>query len=368
MGQSTDFSEGISLIREAHSDATAILEKWRDLIEAPGEISLVVKYADGGTREIVLPTIREAINRYLGGTFEQITLTDGTDKVNIRLNDLGEVELVPEYGTTPANLVATSLATSRIVGKNGNLSIVGNVSISGGIISSANIRDLTAYGGQIYGAEFKGSTLISGGARIEGNATIRNASVKSLNMGVVKYRKQVLKWGVVGTMDSSQIGPTANGLWTGNVSALERAGIYSEPTWSDCLYAPNGMITTSNTIQVYWGESGSIPLYSILGNANFNATFMAMWPYKMYEAVSGGYRIRWLPLDDQIHRITYMRTAGTNATLPISIHENSTGTGVNVKLATERLFSGYGCKRLIAEVETETGTGYENKYHRLYGT
>lgn len=368
MGQSTDFSEGISLIREAHSDATAILEKWRDLIEAPGEISLVVKYADGGTREIVLPTIREAINRYLGGTFEQITLTDGTDKVIIRLNGLGEVELVHEDETTPANLVAANLATSRIVGKNGNLSIAGNVNITGGVVNSANIRDLTAYGGQIYGAEFKGSTLISGGARIEGNATIRNASVKNLNMGVVKYRKQVLKWGVVGTMDASQTGPTSNGLWTGDVSVLEHAGIYSEPTWSDCLYAPNGMITTNNTIQVYWGESGSIPLYSLLGGADLNSTFMAMWPYKMYEAVSGGYRIRWLPLDDQIHRITYMRTAGSYAMLPVSIQETSSGTGVNVKLAMERSFNGYGCKRLIAEVETETGAGYENKYHRLYGT
>lgn len=66
MGKSADFSEGIKLIREAHADAVAILEKWRELIDAPGEITLTIKDADGEPRTITLPSIREAINRYLG--------------------------------------------------------------------------------------------------------------------------------------------------------------------------------------------------------------------------------------------------------------------------------------------------------------
>lgn len=132
MGQSADFSESIKIIQEAHADAVAILEKWRDMLEAQGEIVFSIRNSDGSTAEITLPTIREAINRYLGGVFDQITLTDGNTTVIVRLDADGNVELVNADGF-PANLIVGHIAASSITGANGQLYIRGSVNLANAI-------------------------------------------------------------------------------------------------------------------------------------------------------------------------------------------------------------------------------------------
>ncbi len=377
MGQSADFSESIKIIQEAHADAVAILEKWRDMLEAQGEIVFSIRNSDGSTAEITLPTIREAINRYLGGVFDQITLTDGNTTVIVRLDANGNVELVNGDGY-PANLIVGHIAASSITGATGQLYIRGSVNLANAVISNGQVRDLSVYGAQINGAVFSGPALITGGTRITGNATIRNATIQNLDAGTVRYRKQVLRWGMESHVDSTIEGPVSGGLWTGDVSVLERAGIKSEPTWSDCIYIPELFNSSSNKVNIYWGtpDEGETPVTDVMGGGtDFSTTIMAMWPYKMYEAVNGGFRIRWLPLDDQAHRIMYARSGDMSAqagysspVIPVKITDASTATGRTVTLMARRMVASYECRRFIADTEATSASGSGITTNYLFAT
>lgn len=377
MGQSADFSESIKIIQEAHADAVAILEKWRDMLEAQGEIVFSIRNSDGSTAEITLPTIREAINRYLGGVFDQITLTDGNTTVIIRLDADGNVELVNEDGF-PANLIVGNIAASSITGANGQLYIRGSVNLANAVISNGEVTSLSVYSAQINGAVFSGSALITGGTRITGNATIRNATIQNLDAGTVRYRKQVLQWGMESYVDSAIEGPVSGGLWTGDVSVLERAGIKSEPTWSDCIYIPELFNPSSNRVNIYWGtpDEGETLVTDVMGGGtDFSTMIMAMWPYKMYEAVNGGYRIRWLPLNDLAHRIMYVRSGDMSVqagdpspVIPIKITDASTSTDRTVTLITRRAVSSYECRRFIADTETTSAPDSEVTTNYLFAT
>lgn len=364
MGKSADFSEGIKLIREAHADAVAILEKWRELIDAPGEITLTIKDADGGSHDVTLPSIREAISRYLGGSFERITLTNGDSAVEISLDDNGQVVIRNAAGTV-TNFISANLAASRIIPKNGGgISILGNTSLSGGDIQNAHIRDLTATSGRIYNAEFKGSTSISGGASITGNATIRNATIKKLNTGLVKYRKQVLKWGVEATVDEQLLTSVNNGLWVGDPAILERAGIFPEPTWADCIYVPAAWPTSSLQLEVCLGDPDMGNVVITDSFAAFSPCYAAMWPYKMYEAVEGGYRIRWLPFNDMEGRVTYYRTGDVSASSGSSavmvcddLHAVAALTGTEAAVAKRFALNSYMCRRFVAAMQTQVNPG-----------
>lgn len=372
MGKSADFSEGIKLIREAHADAVTILAKWRELIEAPGEVTLNVRDADGVAYTVSMPSIREAINRYLGGIFSQLTLTDGNDSVIIRMNGSGEIEMI-KPNLTRANLISGYVTASRLEGVNGTLPIRGRVLLTGGSIQNATITSLNAGTSRITNATLTGTTTISGTTRIQGALTVKSVTTNTVNMGKIEYRKQVVKFGVeglrTGTLDAS-----ANGdIWTGDVRVLEAAGIYSEPTWADCTYTPESIIPapSGNHIHIYWDtpESGDLMLRGASGSSyNFTPNFVATWPYKMYEKVDGGYRIRWLPLDDQIGRIHYARTgdSGNTGIVPISIYDVSTPAGREVQVQTLRMLKTYQCTRFMAEIEAEVNPGASVTYNWLY--
>ena len=373
MGKSADFSEGIKLIREAHADAVAILEKWRELIDAPGEITLTIKDENGEPHDVTLPSIREAINRYLGGSFERITLSSNGSTVVIELNENGQV-VIRNADSAITNFITANLAASRIIPKGGSgLSILGNTVLSGGVIQNANIRDLTAYTGQIYGAEFKGTTAISGGARITGNATIRNATIKKLNSGLVKYRKQVLKWGVEAIVDEQLNTSVNNGLWVGDPAILERAGIFPEPTWADCIHVPAAWPTSGLQLEVCLGGPDMDNIVITDSFATFSPCYAAMWPYKMYEAVEGGYRIRWLPLDDMEGRVTYYRTgnlAPSVGSSTVMMCDNlqvvSSLTGMEASVEKRIALSSYACRRFVAAMTTEPHSGASVTNHLLF--
>ena len=364
MGKSTDFSEGIKLIREAHADAVAILEKWRELIDAPGEITLTIKDAGGEPRDVTLPSIREAINRYIGGSFERITLTNGNSVVVIELDDNGQV-VIRNADASVNNFIGANLAASRIIPKgDSGISILGDTVLSGGTIQNANIQNLTAYTGQIYGAEFKGTTAISGGARITGNAAIRNATIKKLNSGLIKYRKQVLKWGVEAIVDAQLLTSVNNGLWVGDPAILERAGIFPEPTWADCICVPSAWPASGLQLEVCLGDPDMGDVVITDSSATFSPCYAAMWPYKMYEAVEGGYRIRWLPFDDMEGRVTYYRTGDLSASpgsstvmMCSNLQVVSALTGTEAAVEKRFMLNSYACRRFVAAMKTEANPG-----------
>lgn len=373
MGKSADFSEGIKIIREAHADAVAILAKWRELIEAPGEVTLNLRDADGNEYTVSMPSIREAINRYLGGIFSQITLTDGNDSVIIRMNDNGEIEMI-KPNRTRANLISGYVAASRIEGVTGTLPISGRVALMGGSIQNASINSLNANASRIVNATLTGTTTISGTTRIQGSLTVKSVTTHTLNMGKVEYRKQVVKFGVEGLKTSALDAATNGDIWTGDVSVLEAAGIYSEPTWADCTYTPESIITglSPNHIHIYWDTpelGGDLRLMGAIGaDYDFIPNFIATWPYKMYEQVEGGYRIRWLPLDDQIGRIHYARTgdSGSSGIIPLKIDDVATPTGRTAQVRMMRMLQAYQCSRYIAEIEEEVNSGASVAHNMLY--
>lgn len=367
MGKSSDFSASIATIREAHGDAVAILEKWRELITAPGDVDITIKDR-GVTRTVTLPSIRAAIDQYLGETFESLTLSDGTTTVILRLNANGQVELVTS-NDMPANMAVGDLAASSVTGRNGSLSLVGRVTLTSGTVENATIQSANIYSTQIYGAEFSGGATVTGGTTITGSATIKEVVAGELNVGVVKCRKQVLDWATVATIDSQIAGPTSGGLWTGDVSVLENAGIKATPTWSDCIYIPRDFPNNPGTVNIYWGETGDVLVQTITHVTDINTTYMGMWPYKMYEKVGNAYRIRWLPFDDQLQRITYVRTGGlyTPVIVPFAVKETSTGTGTEVIITSQKNIAEYQCRRLIADWATESGSGAGIATSRLYG-
>lgn len=375
MGKSTDYSEGIKLIREAHGDAVAILEKWRELIGSNGEVTLTIKNGDGAEEAVTLPSIREAISRYLGGTFEEITLTDGTHTIVIGVNDNGDAVIRNPDGSA-ANLIAANIAASQIGPRTGDgIAVLGTTTLSGGTAQNMTIQSLRARSCQILGSEFKGNTVITGGARIEGTAYIRDARVKNLNATTVKYHKQVLKWGVTGIVDRQLLTSVNSGLWVGDPAVLERAGIFPEPTWTDCIYIPEPWESTDLEVIVHLGDqySGMVPV----ANASRAITpyDAAMWPYKMYESVEGGYRIRWLPLDDQEGRVVYYRTGDTAAAgvgSPVTMCDDlqviRALSGITASVHSERSLDPYACRRFIAMNTTETGTGAGVTDSLLYTT
>lgn len=363
MEKSMDFSEGISLIKEAHSDSIAILEKWRELIEKPGEVTLSIKYGDGAAREITIPTIREAINRYLGGVFEQITLTDGTNTVTVRLNESGNVELVQANGS-PSGISVKNLTVSSIRGTDTVLPIYGNVSFRSGTISNGTVERLEADGGVIYNGTFKGETHIEGATTITGTATIRNANVTSLSTGRMVYRKQVIQWAKEGIIDAQILSPGSTDTWTGSEAALQRAGIYETPTWCDCMYVPGPIGESNSYVKIYWGNTGSIPI-TYGGSTSIPTPYMALWPYKRYEKVGSAYRIRWLPLNTMDGRISCIRTGTVSYpvnSFPASVQETRSNGTITVTINdTQRLVS-YRCRRIIAKYFTDSG----NIINRLY--
>lgn len=369
MGKSIDFSEGIRLINAAHSDSVAILQKWKDLIDAPGEVTLHIK---GVAEPVTLPSIREAISRYLGGTFAKITLNDGANSVTISLDESGKV-ILENADSTPANFSAANIAASRISPKTGTgISIIGNTTLSGGTVAEANIRSLSAYSCEIYGANFPGSVVISGSATITGSAYMRNATVERLNMGVVKYRKQVLKWGVEAIVDEELNGHVSGGIWAGDPAILERAGIFPEPTWVDCIYVPHAF-AAADTIGVYFGESGDVLINN--QGMQFQPCYAAMWPYKMYEQVEGGYRIRWLPLEGMEGRVTYLRSAdigsGIGTVVPAlctHLRVGRTGSTTTADARDWIMPSAYACRRRLADIDTETVSGVNVSNYRLFAT
>jgi hypothetical protein len=375
MGKSTDYSESIKLIREAHGDAVAILEKWRELIDTNGEVTLTIKHGDGTEEAVTLPSIREAISRYLGGTFEEITLTDGTHTIIIGVNDNGDAVIRNPDGSA-ANLIAANITATQIGPRTGDgIAVLGTTTLSGGTAQNMSIQSLRARSCQILGAEFKGNTTITGGARIEGTAYIRNAEVQNLNAATVKYHKQVLKWGVTGIVDAQLLTSVNDGLWVGDPAVLERAGIFPEPTWTDCIYIPDPWETTALEVVVHLGDqySGTVPIVN--ESRTITPYYAAMWPYKMYERVDGGYRIRWLPLDDQEGRIVYYRTgdtaaAGVGATVTMcdDLQVISALTGITANVHSERSLDPYACRRFIAMKTTETGTGTDVTDSLLYAT
>lgn len=376
MGKSADFSEGIAVIREAHNDSVAILEKWRELIEGPGEVALSVKGGNGAApHTITVPSIREAISRYLGGTFEKITLTYNGLSATLSLDEAGNV-VIRNADDSLGALSAHRLTVSSIVPESGGVVFYGDTVLSGGTISRATISAVESYGGEFYNAAFKGNTAISGGAVITGNATIRNAAIAKLNTGTVNYRKQILKWGFEAIVDEQLNGSTAGGLWTGSVEALERAGITETPTWADCIHVPGAFASTAATVKVYYGtpDMGNV-LVEHGGGTDFPPCYAAMWPYKMYEAVEGGYRIRWLPLDNEAGRITYLRTGnvatGAGQVVPgfyPYLRVVGAGTPSSVLAPTVMTPPSYICRRLMANLDTIAETPALIVDHRLYET
>lgn len=361
MGKAVDFSESIKIIQDAHADSVAILEKWRDLLEASGNITFSIKRRDGGTNEITVPTIREAINRYLGGVFEQLILTDAEheETVIIRLDSDGNVELVNAEDNS-ANLIVGHIAAGSIVPTGENLPISGNVVLQNAAISEGKVSRLSVTSAQIYGASFHGSVRISGSTTITGEAYIHNANIAVLDAGSVRYRKQVIKWDVEAVTDTQTRGTTAGGLWTGTTEALERAGIFAEPTWCDCLYAPESPGIAGNDLTVYWGATGTVPV-TYNGSTNIDVTTMVRWPYKMYEEVSGGYRVRWLPLNEYINRLTYVRTGPVGVSgIYVPVTMTITASGANI--SSIKKVEAYSCRRFIADVMT----GNNSETHILY--
>ena len=376
MGKSVDFSESIKMIREAHADAAAILEKWQALVENTGEITLTVKIEDGATQEVTVPTIREAISRYLGGTFEQVTLTDGTHSVILRMNDSGAVEVDKVTGT-PENLIVSKLIATTIIGRTGALSLSGEVTFDNGEIRNAIVEHAVINSGTVTNAEFKGTTSISGNTTITGQATVGEVDAEALHAGLVQYRKHILKWGVEGVVNDSIVGPVSGDIWAGSQSDLEAAGFFPEPTWCDCVYVPSQIIENSNTVQILWGapgELGDVPItYGVTGSPYIPTFLIAMWPYRMYEKVTGGFRIRWLPIGDKAGMITYARTGYVDAAdgllapkMATSITEVMSGTGLAVALATVKTLPSYHCVRFIAETEESSASGVSTTVHRLY--
>lgn len=367
MGKSMDFSEGIKLIRAAHGDAAAILAKWRELLEAPGEVTLSMKNADGTVDTIQMPSIRECINRYLGGVFEQVTLTDnGVPKIIIRLNDSGEVELV-DTSDAPVNLIAKYLATSKIISPSGTLPISGEVQMSKGSIENGTIQALDVSGGRIGGATFGGTAKFSGATQINGTLSVKRVATESLYIGSARIGKQVVDWAVEGIVSSALNGPTSGGLWTGDPAVLEAAGIFPEPTWSDCTYVPDILAVTSNYLNVYWGEPGASGAMVQVnqGSYTFTPAYVAMWPYKMYEAVQGGYRIRWLPLNEQAGNIHYARSGTASYLTATTIVETVTPTLTDVQLRTSRMVHPYSCDRFMARCDEEAAGTTLVRNHRL---
>lgn len=377
MGQSKDFSEGIKIIQEAHADALGILKMWRDFIEAPGEITVTVRNPDKITSEVTLPTIREAINRYLGGVFDQITLAHKGKTVVIRLDAAGNVELIDGDGTR-ANLAAGTLVASRISGADGKLLLDGNVNFENASISKGYVQNLSVSAATISDATFRGDVSVSGGTSITGDAFIHNATVQNLSTGTARYRKQVMQWGIEGTVDNEISGPASGGLWKGDVEVLEKAGIFSEPTWSDCIYVPETLAATMNTVNIYWGtpEEGLIPIQDALHvTTDLSTRIMALWPYKMYEKVDDGYRIRWLPLQDQHLRVMYARSGDMTVQegqqglmLPLVVRDIVSPTGREVTLRGRKLLASYECRRFIADTEIAESAGATVTTNRLYGT
>lgn len=375
MGKSTDYSEGIKLIREAHGDAVAILEKWRELIGASGEVTLAIRHGDGTEETVTLPSIRAAISRYFGGTFEELTLTAGTHTIVIGVNDNGDVVIRNPDGSA-ANLIAANITASQIGPRTGDgIAVLGTTTLSGGTAQNMSIQGLRARSCQILGSEFKGNTVITGGASIEGTAYIRNAKVQNLNAAMVKYHKQVLKWGITGIVDGQLLTSVNDGLWVGDPAVLERAGIFPEPTWTDCIYIPERWESTDLEVVVHLGDqySGTVPIVN--ESRTITPYYAAMWPYKMYERVEGGYRIRWLPLDDQEGRVVYYRTGDTAAAgvgTPVTICDDlqiiSALTGITANVHSERSLDPYACRRFIAMKTTETGTGTDVTDSLLYAT
>lgn len=368
MGKSTDFSEGIHLIRAAHSDAAAVLAKWRDLIESPGEVTLSLKMEDGTTQETTLPSIREAINRYLGGVFEQITLSNGMSTVTIRLNADGYVEMVLPDGSY-AGIAAGDVIATQIIGANGTLPIIGDVILQNGKIQTATIQSLKVDSGSIKNAAFSGEVSISGNCSVSGEFSIKKLSADTLSAGSISCGKQVMKFAVEGIRDAS-LNKSDGDIFTGDVSVLEAAGIKSEPTWADCMYSPEGLHATVNTIHVYWGlpESGDILLMNPNGTHDFSPEGAAIWPYKMYEKVDGGYRIRWLPLEDSIGRIHFARTGpgSSHGALPSRIEEVVTASGTEVRIAQWSPLVAYSCPRYMAAFESKISSGAAISTNLLY--
>lgn len=359
MGKSADFSEGIRIIREAHGDSVAILEKWREIIQSPGEVVLTVRKADGTAEEYRVPSIREAINRYLGGVFEQITLQKDGHTAIIRLDDNGNVVLANGTDTGLVSLSARNVMADEIRPATGaTLPIIGNVQISGGTIGAATITVLQANNGRITRAEFSGAVTLGGSSRIDGDLSVKRVITNTLTMGNAQFRKQVVRFGVEGLRTEALNGPTDGDIWTGDASVLEGAGIFSSPTWADCTYTPDTLLGAEAQIRIYWGESGDTVVRNTMGGDTFNSTFIAAWPYKMYEQVDGGYRIRWLPLDDMDGRIHYGRVgASSSGLVPIRIDEISSMSGTEVQVITSRALESYSCQRFMAMPETISGTG-----------
>ena len=370
MGKSADFSSGINIIRKAHGDAIAILEKWRELIEAPGEVVLNVKEPNGTITEVRLPSIRAAINQYLGGVFSQITLSKDDHKIILRVTDNGDVEMV-NPDESHANLIIENLVATRISGVGSTLPIVGDVDIQGGVIQNADIQILNASGGEIRGAVFNGATAISGTTTISGDLIVNRISANTLSAEKAVYRKQVVRFGIEGLCTSALNGPTNGDIWTGDPAILEAAGIYPEPRWSDCTYMPEPLTNSAGTIHIYWGDASNTPimLYGPTGGTDFSAPFMVAWPYKMYEAVDGGYRIRWLPLNDAIGRIHYGRVGkGGNAVEVTCVDEISTATGNEARVVTMYSLQRYSCVRFMAGIETEADAGATTTHNLMYRT
>lgn len=368
MGKSADFSEGIRLIRAAHSDAAAVLAKWRDLIESPGEVTLSLKMEDGTTQETTLPSIREAITRYLGGAFEQITLSNGMSAVTIRLNADGHVEMVLPDGRY-AGIAAGDVIAAQIIGANGTLPIIGDVILQNGKIQTATIQSLKVGSGSIKNAAFSGEVSISGNCSVSGEFSIRRLSADALSAGSISCGKQVMKFAVEGIRDAS-LNRSDGDIFTGDVSVLEAAGIRSEPTWADCMYSPEGLHAAANTIHVYWGLPGfgDIPLMNFNGTYDFSPEGAAIWPYKMYEKVDGGYRIRWLPLEDSIGRIHFARTGpgSSHGALPSRIEEAVTASGPEARIAQWSPLVAYSCPRYMAAFESRISSGAAISTNLLY--
>lgn len=369
MGQSMDFSNGILRIREAHADSVAILEKWRELIEAPGEVALSVRGENGEVFPIILPSIRTAIERYLGGIFSQLTLTNEYGTVILRLNSSGAVELVDADGNG-APLETDTIIASRLSGKNGELPITGNVALHGGTIQDAIISNMQCSAGTITRAKFTGPAAFTGTTTISGVLSVGTAAAATVAANMLVCGKQVLKFGVVGIRDNALNGPTDGDIWTGDVAVLERAGIFPEPTWADCTYIPEHL-SGAASIHIYWGtpDTGDTMIINDRGGTDFSTSLLAAWPYKMYEAVDGGYRIRFLPFTGNEGRMHYVRAGEANdATALISIKETMSGTGISATIDgfSLRSVDNYTCPRFMAEIEVTESSGSTTTNHRLY--
>lgn len=354
---SVDFSESIKLIREAHADSVAILERWRELIELSGELVLNVKGENGQVVPHTLPTIKEAIDRYLGGTFARITLTDGTNSVILRLNPNGSLELV-NPDDSPANMIAMTIAANTIRGAQGDVRLEGNVYLQGGSVQNMELQEVSVGSSRIYNSQFSGPLTIGGGAEIN-DAVIHNATVNDLEAGLVRYRKKVIRWDSVGTITNDLIGIANDGLWEGPVAALTAAGINATPTWTDCIDAATW--GTGAAIKVFWGETGDTEVLNTQGGSGMSSLFAAMWPYKMYEKVGLLYRIRWLPLDGMEGRVVYYRTRNAAVTCPLQVRRTTQGS-VSVRAVSQAQIARYTCQPSMVDVES---SGNDTDY-RLY--